>query len=172
MTPGGAQRQRGVPGLAEIPDDGLPCDRCPILNLGEKYPVHDPRDPWRRMPRMFARAQALFGRSMFAHKGKSRLVLEQRMGHYCRVMRERHGPCGSPRMRLCISALGEVLDWARHDTELMDARRAKAFGGITALVNNDTHHERMKATRIAPTYAGIRVPPISLDDALEDLPDA
>ena len=173
-SPGGAERLRGTPGLSPPPSDDLPCDRCPILNLGVKYPVGDSRDPWRRMPKLFLKAQALFGRSMFAHTGKSRVELERRMGHYCRVMRERHGPCNTDRMRLCATALGGVLDWARHDTEQMDKRRAKAFGGITALANDDNHHEQMKATRLGVGWSpvGIRVPPISLDDALEDAPDA
>ena len=172
LTPGGAPRQRGVPGLLPAADDGLPCDRCPILNLGEKYPVGDERDPWRRMPNLFIRAQALFGRGMFNHASKSRLELERRMGHYCRVMRERHGPCSTNRMRLCVTELGRVLYEAKESTELLDQRRARAYARITWLANDDTHHERVKATRVGPAAPGIRVPPISLDGVLESAPDA
>lgn len=159
---------KGAPGIVAAPDDGLPCDRCPILNLGEKYPEHDPRDPWRRMPRLFLKAQALFGRSMYSHGGKSRLELEKRLGHYCRVMRERHGPCATPRLRLCATRLGEVLDSARADAPKPPDRRRYAYARITRLANDDDHHELMKATRVAPATVGIRVPPISL----EDIPDA
>lgn len=172
LSPGGAIRLRGTPGLTPPPDDGLPCDRCPILNLGEKYPVGDSRDPWRRMPNLFIRAQALFGRGMFNHASKSRLELERRMGHYCRVMRERHGPCTSQRMRLCVASLGDVLYSARNDTELLDQRRAYAYARITRLANDDDHHERVKVTRVGPATPGIRVPPISMDDIFEEAPDA
>lgn len=150
------------------PDDGLPCSRCPILDFGEKYPEHDARDPWRRMPRMFLKAQALFGQSMYAHKGRSRIELEKRLGHVCRVTREKHGPCGTARIKACVTAFQGQLDRARTEAPDKQKRRSFAYAGITRLANDDDHHAQMKATRIADPTPGLRMPPITFEEMPDD----
>ena len=73
--------------------DGLPCSTCPILDLGTVYPVKDARDPWRRMPKLFLLSVRLFGPSMNSHRSRTRLRLEKLFGHYCKVQRQKYGPC-------------------------------------------------------------------------------
>ena len=139
-------------------DDGLPCSRCPILDLGTKYPVGDQRDPWRRMPAVFSAALNVLGRSMYRHESRARVDGERRLGHYCRIVREKHGPCNGKRITLCQVSLVNSLEYAAKAEHPWPAAQAC----ITRLVNDDGHHERLKATRIAPATKGMRMPPITM----------
>lgn len=143
--------------------DQLPCSRCPILDLGTRYPVNDKRDPWRRMPVIFAGALKVLGGGMMAHESRTRENVERRLGHYCRITREKHGPCNGKRIHVCQDALAAGFQAAQH------AERPWPFAQacITRLTTDDRHHENLKATRIAPATKDLRMPPITMQRMAE-----
>ena len=93
--------------------DGLPCSACPVRDVGTRYPVNDPRDPWRRMPNLFDRLVRTFGRPMYNPASRTRRETDHRVASYCQRTRAVHGDdCSRQRMRLCCSALHEVAERA------------------------------------------------------------
>lgn len=143
--------------------DGLPCSKCPLLDLGTKYPEKDLRDPWRRWPEHFAEAKRAFGPGMFNHSAALRLRIERLLGFYCRRQREAHGPCTGKRVKVCQRVTLEALRGSREgSTE--GKRIAFAQAGLRRAINSDETHALLKATRIAPSTPDLRMPPITFKE--------
>jgi hypothetical protein len=126
------------------PDDGLPCSACPVRDVGNRYPVNDARDPWRRMPRLFDRMRETFGRPMFNVNSRTRRETDHRVSVYCRRVRSIHGDdCSRERMRLCCTTL--------HATAERTAASKNAYSfwtyAMTMLLADDDLHRELRATR-------------------------
>lgn len=154
-----------------MPDDFTPSP-CPILDLGVKLPPRDPRDPWRRMPRMFDVCKAVFGMgAMMSHGGPTRSKIEARLGHYCKCTRDTHGACTLRRARLCQEALASEIQMAAFNTDKSVSAYAIVQARITALLRSERHHEALRLTRVKHERTvgePLRVPPVTLQAMPED----
>ena len=140
--------------------DSLPCSTCPILDLGTVYPVKDGRDPWRRMPRLFQLSVKLFGPSMNSHSSRTRLKLEKLFGHYCKVQRQKYGPCTRARARVCAGILQDAVSHGL-SADTRPERHAFVTHALRTAVNDDRTSERMKATMVARPTPQLAMPPIT-----------
>lgn len=138
-----------------------PCSECPFLDFGHKYPVRDDRDPWRRMPACFDAARRVFGPGMFNHQSKLRLRAEKLLGHYCRVQREKYGPCTRRRSLICQQIVADALNTAGRQAPDGPARIAYATQGLRRAVNDEATSERMKATVVKADLGVLKMPPIT-----------
>lgn len=134
------------------------CSRCPVRDLGKVYPVKDPNDPWRRMPRLMEQLVATFGKVMYNRKGRTRIDTEARITHYCERVRSTYGDdCSADRMRLCCGVLHGVAQRASRSSIPYPIYRA----GLSSMLDSDVLHTELKATR-----AGT---PINLDLVLREI---
>ena len=125
-------------------DDGLPCSRCPVRDVGERYPVNDPRDPWRRMPRLFEQMRDTFGRPMYNVQSRVRRDSDERVSLYCRRTRAVHGDdCSVQRMRLCCSSLHAVAERSGRADNPYAAWR----WGMERLLSDDRLYGQLHRTR-------------------------
>lgn len=148
------------PEAKEAPN-GFVCSRCPLLDLGVKLEPRDPRDPWRRMPRAFQIARATFGNGFYNHRSPLRVRVERLLGHYCRVQREKYGPCSSRRIPICHRIVEEALAQGAEGTT--EGRRiAFAQWSLKNAVNDPDTHALLKPTVIRPATKDLRMPPITL----------
>jgi hypothetical protein len=140
--------------------DGLPCSTCPILDLGTVYPVKDARDPWRRMPKLFLLSVRLFGPSMNSHRSRTRLRLEKLFGHYCKVQRQKYGPCTRARAKVCAGILQDAVSHGL-SADSGPERHAFVTHALRTAVNDDRTAERMKDTMVARPTPQLAMPPIT-----------
>jgi hypothetical protein len=127
-----------------MPRDNLPCSSCPIRDLGVVYPIKDPRDPWRRMPKLMDQLVATFGKLMFNRKGKTRIDTEHRIQTYCARVRSMHGePCSRKRMAICGTVIMGVAERASRSGIPYPIFRS----GLTAMLSSDMLYEQLQATR-------------------------
>jgi hypothetical protein len=143
-----------------VQPDEHPCSKCPILDLGHRYPVRDPRDPWRRMPKMFQLCVRIFGPQINSHESLTRLRLEKLFGHYCKTQRSKYGPCTKARTHVCARVL---LDAVQHGHEAPDRPRRYAYvtHALRTTVNDDSTHLAMKETVVAKPEPTMTMPPIT-----------
>lgn len=130
---------------SQAPPDEHPCSGCPFLDLGHRYPVGDVRDPWRRMPELFAAAQLIFGRPFYNHTSKSRQHGEKLLRHYCRVQRSKYGACTRKRSLICREIVLEALTFAA-TADGTGNRIARAWSSIRRAVNSEESHARLVPT--------------------------
>jgi hypothetical protein len=91
-------------------DDQEPIHSCPIRDLGRNFQPRSPDDPWRRMPRLFARMVELFGQPFHHHSWGVRIRTEQALLRYSESVREAYGePCSMDRQRVCARLMMESL---------------------------------------------------------------
>jgi hypothetical protein len=117
-----------------------------VRDLGHVYPVRDPRDPWRRMPKLMDQLVVTFGKVMFNRGSKTRQDTERRMRTYCARVRSLHGePCSRDRMRVCGTVIMETAAQASRSPNPYPAFRA----GLTTMISNDLLYEQLQGTRHA-----------------------
>ena len=136
------------------------CSRCPVLDLGAKLEPRDPRDPWRRMPKLFRLTQVLFGNAMMNHNGRTRLRIEKLFGHYCKVQRSKYGPCNTARMLRCSAILQDAV---KHGTTATQPEQKYAYvtQALKQAVNDDATSEAMKHTMTRRPTPDLKMPPIT-----------
>jgi hypothetical protein len=127
-----------------VPPEQLPCSQCPIRDLGIVYPVKDPRDPWRRMPRLMAQLVATFGPLMYNRRSRTRIDVEERISTYCERVRHVHGQrCNRERQRLCCSVLHTTVYRASRS----DAPYPLLRAGLSSMLSSDVLYAQLQRTR-------------------------
>lgn len=136
----------------------LPCSKCPVLDLGRRYPPGDERDPWRRMPDLFEAARRIFGGVWYNHQSKTRVQTEQSMRRYCQLQRHRYGLCTMARSRACQRLLQGAVEASAGGR----SRHAMLHYQLVQVVNREETHAAMKATVARPPDV-TRLPALDFD---------
>jgi hypothetical protein len=127
-----------------MPSLSTDCSSCPVRDLGKEYAVKDPRDPWRRMPKLMNQLVATFGGSMYNRRSRTRRDTEQRITTYCARVRQTHGePCSGQRQLVCASMIRHVAQVASGTAHCYPVFRA----GLSSILDDDLIHDTLKATR-------------------------
>ncbi len=125
------------------------CSSCPVRDLGKVYAMKDPRDPWRRMPRLMSQLHATFGGPMYNRASRTRRDAEARITTYCARVRQTYGePCSIDRQFLCATMLRQVAQRASGSPHPHPVFKA----GLSSILDSDLIHEQLKLTRdVSPT---------------------
>lgn len=127
------------------------CSTCPVLDLEHEYEPNDPNDPWRRMPRVFNALGRYFGGAFYSRTSRTRRMMVKLVSHYCRVQRQKYGPCNRKRMRVCAGVILDAVEQSNYPG--VRNRHAMFRTKLELITNADETHEAMLQTIPKPTFS-------------------